>query len=82
MTEPLSFSPFLGWTDVTDPNNIPADAKPINAADLLRYEQALSQTVNKVNSISDEVVDLNVVDGTTGLIKPELLPTVIDGGTP
>jgi secreted trypsin-like serine protease len=38
MADPISFDPFLGWTDITDPNNIPQDAHVIGAADLLRYE--------------------------------------------
>lgn len=82
MTEPLSFSPFLGWTDVTDPNNIPTDAKPINAADLLRYEQFNTQVAVRLNQVTETVENTNVLDEETGLVRPELLPTIIDGGTP
>jgi YD repeat-containing protein len=38
MAGPISFDPFLGWVDATDPNNIPDDARVIGAGDLLRYE--------------------------------------------
>lgn len=38
MTDPISFAPYNGWVDVTDPNNLPPDARMITAADLLRYE--------------------------------------------
>jgi hypothetical protein len=38
MTDPITFAPYNGWVDVTDPNNLPPDARVIGAADLLRYE--------------------------------------------
>lgn len=39
MADPISFDPFLGWVDVTDPDNIPEDVRVIGADDLLRFEQ-------------------------------------------
>lgn len=49
MTDPISFDPYLGWVDITDPNNIPADARAITAGDLLRYEQLGINVVARVN---------------------------------
>jgi hypothetical protein len=39
MADPISFDPYLGWVDITDPDNIPQDARIIGASDLLRFEQ-------------------------------------------
>lgn len=38
MATPITFDPFLGWVDITDPDNIPEDARLVGASDLLRYE--------------------------------------------
>jgi hypothetical protein len=38
MADPISFDPYLGWVNITDPNNVPEDARTITAEDLLRYE--------------------------------------------
>lgn len=37
----FSFTPYLDWVDVPDPDNPPAGAKKIAAEDLLRYENGL-----------------------------------------
>jgi hypothetical protein len=55
MTEPISFDPYLGWVDTTDPDNIPQDVRTINAADLLRYE-------NLGIAVADRVTDLIAAD--------------------
>jgi hypothetical protein len=55
MTEPISFDPYLGWVDTTDPDNIPQDVRTINASDLLRYE-------NLGIAVADRVTDLIAAD--------------------
>lgn len=39
MADPISFTPYLGWLDAPNPNEPPANARMITAADLLRYER-------------------------------------------
>ena len=64
MTDPISFDPFLGWVDTTDPNNIPVDVRIISAADLLRYENFGVATTTAVNSIITDVADTKASQGT------------------
>lgn len=64
MPGPLSFDAYLGWVNITDPNNIPQDARVISADDLLRYEQLGLDTVAAVNGLSTEVESYNA-DETT-----------------
>jgi hypothetical protein len=64
----LSFDPYLGWVNITDPNNIPEDARTVTAEDLLRYEQLGVDVVAKVNEHdarldefdSDEAVAISI----------------------
>jgi hypothetical protein len=53
MADPISFDPFLGWVDITDPNNIPPDARVIGADDLLRYENFAVAAKNRINELAD-----------------------------
>jgi YD repeat-containing protein len=39
MAGKISFDPYLGWVDITDPDNIPQEARIIGASDLLRFEK-------------------------------------------
>jgi hypothetical protein len=55
MPGPLSFDAFLGWVNITDPNNIPQDARVVGADDLLRYEKLGVDTVAAVNDLAAEV---------------------------
>lgn len=55
MAGPLNFDAFLGWVNVTDPNNIPPDARVLSADDLLRYEQFGIATTEAVNGLAAEV---------------------------
>jgi hypothetical protein len=55
MADPISFDPYLGWVDITDPNNIPEDARTIGANDLLRYEQFGIDATGKINEIAETV---------------------------
>lgn len=59
MATPLSFTPYMGWMDATDPNNIPADMHLIGAADLLRYEQFGSDATTAINKNSGDIATLN-----------------------
>jgi lysophospholipase L1-like esterase len=38
MPGPFNFDAYLGWVNITDPNNIPEDARVIGADDMLRFE--------------------------------------------
>jgi hypothetical protein len=49
MATPLTFAYVSDWVDYTDPLNIPAQIRVIKAADLLRYENALKDLVQRVN---------------------------------
>lgn len=53
----LSFDPYLGWVNISDPNNIPADARVIGANDLLRYEKFGRDAVAKINEIESTASD-------------------------
>jgi hypothetical protein len=55
MTDPISFDPYLGWVDTTDPDNIPTDVRTVNAADLLRYENLGIAAEDRINSLIDDV---------------------------
>lgn len=49
-TAPVSFNPYLGWVNVTDPANIPPGTRKITAAELLRYENGIKDAVARVNT--------------------------------
>lgn len=49
MATPLTFTYVSDWVDYTDPTNVPAQIRVIKAADLLRYENALKDLVQRVN---------------------------------
>lgn len=66
MADPISFTPFLGWTDATDPNNIPADFPIISASTLLRYENFGKDATAKINSIESTVEGHTTTLGTQG----------------
>lgn len=68
MADPIHFSPFTGWVNVEDPDNIPNDAKVLTAEDLMRYEK-LGQDIAAWTAA-------NPGGGGGGS------PVVIDGGTP
>lgn len=49
MADPIAFSKYNGWVDVVDDNNVPPGARPVNAADLLRYENLGEQAAAAIN---------------------------------
>jgi len=55
MTDPISFDPFLGWVDVTDPDNVPEDVRTITASDLLRYENLGVAAEDRINALITDV---------------------------
>lgn len=76
MATQISFSPYLGWVDLTDPTNIPADARLITASDLLRYENfgkdgaaainaASSDAATAVTTANQAATDLSAHTGNT-----------------
>jgi YD repeat-containing protein len=62
MADPISFDPFLGWVDITDPNNIPQDARVISATDLLRYENFGVAAKDRLNELSTVATDGGLAD--------------------
>lgn len=75
MTNPINFDPFLGWVDTTDPNNIPADVRTVNAADLLRYENLGVAAETAINSLITDVTAAAVPDSWTDVTgKPTTFP--------
>jgi hypothetical protein len=48
---PISFDPYLGWVDITDPDNVPEGVRTINASDLLRYENLGSVSADRINQL-------------------------------
>jgi hypothetical protein len=79
MATRVTFNEYTGWVDITDPDNIPPDARLIGAADLLRYENymAVASTVinehdNRVGELEDDVASLE----TTRIDHESRLDTV------
>lgn len=62
----IVFNPYLGWTNASDPANIPADAKIITAEDLMRYEN-LGKDVAAYTAGRDAEVIAQVNDPASGL---------------
>jgi lysophospholipase L1-like esterase len=73
MTDPISFDPHLGWVNITDPNNIPVDARVLTAEDLIRYEKLGIDTTTVVNGHSvrldglDVELSTKITDPTTSI---------------
>lgn len=68
MAGPLNFNAFLGWVNVTDPNNIPPDARVLSADDLLRYEKLGIDAATAVNDLSTKVDSFDSDPTIAGLI--------------
>jgi lysophospholipase L1-like esterase len=83
---PLNFDAYLGWVNITDPNNIPEDARVISADDLLRYEKLGLDTAAKFAEVdsalqsldADEVIASRIEDGAS-LTRAAVLGLVDDG---
>ena len=78
MTDPISYDPYLSWVDTTDPDNLPADAKLITAADLLRYENFGVSATAAVNSLITDLATTNSTVATQATTITDLQST-IDG---
>lgn len=79
MAVPITFAAFTGWTDATDPNNIPAEVRIIAASDLMRYETFGTEAAEKINSIESTVEEhttaleeLSTAGGTQGTALTDL----------
>jgi hypothetical protein len=59
MAGPLSFDAYLGWVNITDPNNIPQDARVISADDLLRYEKLGLDVKAKFGEVDSAIAALD-----------------------
>jgi hypothetical protein len=59
MPGPFNFDAYLGWVNITDPNNIPEDARTIGADDLLRYERLGLDTTAKFGEIETTLANLD-----------------------
>lgn len=62
----IVFNPYLGWVNLSDPANIPADAKVITAEDLMRYEN-LGVAVAEYTANHDTELIAQVNDPASGL---------------
>lgn len=58
MAAPLVFNPYTGWVDVPDPDNIPPGTRLIGASDLLRYENALTALIARINDHETSLLDV------------------------
>lgn len=67
MPDRISFDAYLGWVNITNPNQIPADARVIEANDLLRYEnfgKKAAEVINEMGSLaSDEGLASLILSG-------------------
>jgi hypothetical protein len=86
MADPISFDPYFGWVNITDPNNIPEDARTLTAEDLLRYEQLGVDVVTKVNeqdasiALLDSDTAVAASLATEGSLTRAAIQTMVDGG--
>jgi hypothetical protein len=72
MPGPFNFDAFLGWVNITDPNNVPQDARVVGADDLLRYENLGLATKEKFAEIETELSNLDSDTAVaTSLAQPE-----------
>lgn len=55
---PVNFTPYLGWADATDVNNIPNGFRLISAADLLRYENFGKDAQAAITTLESDVTKL------------------------
>lgn len=72
MPGPISFDAYLGWVNITDPNNIPEDARVISASDLLRYEKLGQDVVTKFAEVDQAVA---AIDADTAVATSIATPT-------
>lgn len=75
MTAPVAFNSYLGWVNVADPLNIPADVRVISADDLLRYEHFGDAAETAINELITTTQDQGTEIGQlqTGLGEVETL---------
>lgn len=73
MAQKVSFDAYLGWVNITNPNQIPADARVIGANDLLRYEKLGKDVAAKFTELdaivegwkSDSIISELIDDATS-----------------
>lgn len=69
MADPLTFNPYFGWIDVVDDNNVPANARVVASADLLRYEAGIDEAIRRINEHDPLIVgngnDITTLENTT-----------------
>ena len=56
MATPLTFNPDLSWINVTDDNNIPAGAKPVDADSIIRWEKGIDAATRRINEHDETIV--------------------------
>jgi lysophospholipase L1-like esterase len=59
MPGPFNFDAYLGWVNITDPNNIPNDARVIGADDMLRFENLGLDTKEKFAEVDQALANLD-----------------------
>ena len=73
MSALLTFNPVTEWVDYTDPANVPPSVRVISAADLLRYENALTALVQRSNehetTLAGVGTDIDSLDGRATAVE-------------
>jgi hypothetical protein len=72
MPGPFNFDAYLGWVNITDPNNIPEDARTIGADDMLRFENLGLNTKAKFAEVDEAIANL---DSDTAVAESLAEPT-------
>lgn len=76
MADAITFTPYLGWVDVPNPNEPAQEARFITAADLKRYEifgrDAAALLSAHATSLSGAVTRLNGLDTSLGAVNTSL----------
>lgn len=69
MATPLEYNPYTGWQDVIDDNNVPPGARPVKAADLLRYENFNAAARDRINEHDTKITGLPPAANTPFLVR-------------
>lgn len=85
----IVFNPYLGWTNASDPANIPAETKVITAEDLMRYENlgvdvaefTANHDAELIAQVNDPASDLSGALGAIYSLKADAGPAITVSAT-
>lgn len=66
MAEQVTYNPIFDWMDVVDDNNVPAGARIVKAADIIRWETGIDEVVRATNANSTSLDELHSTIETQG----------------